>query len=390
MKIVDVDINKLKPAEYNPRDMTKKERKDLEASLEKFGMVEPIVVNSHPDRMNIVIGGHQRLISWKAKGNKTIPVSYVSLPLEQERELNLRLNRNNGHFVWDMLEDFGKDMLKDVGFDSKELDKVFKKIEEDTSDYMGDGEIFSVEGEVYGLGGHRLMCGDSTKIEDVKNLMNGKKADMVFTDPPYGVNYEGGWRKTSKRAKLIGDDFNAPNIYEKSLSLALKNTVEKAPFYVWFSFSVGTDIFNVLHKILRLKTILIWRKVNTGYGNINHHYKQVYEPCFYGGRLKTAENWFGANNEISVWEEKKDFRNEFHPTQKPLILAARAMKNSSKRDDIVLDLFGGSGSTLIACEQLDRTCYMMELDPKFCDVIRKRYAKSVGKGKEWQKTTKKI
>lgn len=226
--------------------------------------------------------------------------------------------------------------------------------------------------------GHRLMVGDSTKIEDVEKLMNGQKADMVFTDPPYGVSYEGGQINQKKTKIIMGDDKPIKDLFYNFISNALVVTTDKGAFYIFFSFD-NNNVLDVLTSVksvgLRIKALLIWHKTNAGFGSLNHRYKQKHEPFLYCSKEGLAENFYGATNEVTIWDLKRDGLNKYHPTQKPVELSARAIKNSSKKEDIVLDLFGGSGSTLIACEQLNRTCYMMELDPKYCDVIRKRYWK---------------
>ena len=390
LESLKVPLESIKQDPRNARQHPARNLKAIMDSLDAYGQRKPIVVNA---KTKTIEAGNGMWEAAQALGWDEIAVAFVKDDKAVASAYGIMDNQSALLAEWDLptlkdlLEelDDGETNMELTGFTAEEIEDLMTQFHVPAEGLTDDDEIpEKVEtvcktGDLWQLGEHRLLCGDATKQEDVEKLMDGQKADMIFTDPPYGVNYEGGWRKTSKREKLKGDDFNAPEIYGKSIALALDNSIEKCPFYVWFSFSVGTDIFNVLHKILRLKTIVIWRKVNTGYGNINHHYKQVYEPCFYGARPSTAENWFGANNEISVWEEKKDFFNEFHPTQKPIVLPARAMKNSSKQDDIILDLFGGSGSTLIACEQTHRKCYMMEIDPHYCDVIVKRWEDFTGK-----------
>ncbi len=377
MEVKQVNINDLKPSEYNPRRLTEKQAKHLEESIKKFGMVEPIIVNKHPGREQIVVGGHQRLNICKKLGWTEMPVIYVDLDEAKEKELNLRLNHNLGEFDWDLLANhFDEAMLEDVGFD--ELDKIFpKEIEEDEAPEASSEPPKSKLGEVYQLGRHRLMCGDATKMEDVEKLMGGKKADMVFTDPPYGVEYVS--RVDKDRRKPWGNIEN-DDLKDEALREFLYDslvTFKSIPMYVCCNWQSYPDFFLSLGKP---NNVIVWDKETIGLGA---GYRQQYELlCFYGV--------LNHNSETNVWQLKRDSSATYkHPTQKPVALSARAIKNSSKQDDIVLDLFGGSGSTLIAAEQIDRICYMAELDEKYCDVIRRRYWKFVNNGDEtgWDEKT---
>ena len=239
IQIEYVDINILKPAEYNPRKASDKDHQDLKTSMERFGIKDPAIVNSAPERLNVIIGGHFRVRVAKDLGHNQFPVVYVNIPdIEKEKELNLRLNRNTGSFDLELLAHFDEDFLKDVGFNSDELENIFDlSVEED--DFDADKEYMSIEkpetnpGDIYLLdGGHRLMCGDSTKEEDVLKLMDGKLADMVFTDPPYNVNYNYAvkYKKIHKarkkmfldNGKIFNDNKNAED-FEKFLFKAFKN-----------------------------------------------------------------------------------------------------------------------------------------------------------------------
>lgn len=234
---------------------------------------------------------------------------------------------------------------------------------------------------------HFVMCGDSTDKANVELLMNGEKADMVFTDPPYGVDYSGGIQftkdgvKKNQRDRLI-DDHNDTDIYSRVVPIIPQFT--SGPVYMWFAGTQALPVYQAIKEYGDIHALIIWVK-NGGYGAMNANYKQKHEPCLYwkpkGGKL----NFTGASTETTVWQIDKDGKNEHHPTQKPVALPAKAIQNHTA--DTVLDLFLGSGSTLIACEQTDRTCYGMELDPKYVDVIRKRYAKFIGKEEEWQEVT---
>ena len=220
------------------------------------------------------------------------------------------------------------------------------------------------------------MCGDSTKIEDVELLMNGKKADMVFTDPPYGVNYEGGHFHSGnvdikrKREKLASDQTTA--IYFDFLPVALRFV--DGPCYMWFADSKARDVYNaVFDNNCEVHALIIWHKTNATYAAMNAQYKQRHEPCLYFKPHGSTLRWCGATTEATVWSQDRDGINEFHPTQKPISLASKAINNHDVK--LVSDFFLGSGSTMVACHQLDRICYGMELESRYCDVIIRRMLK---------------
>jgi len=241
-------------------------------------------------------------------------------------------------------------------------------------------EAKSKKGDLWILGEHRVLCGDSTSADAVSKLMNGEKADMVFTDPPYGVNYEGGHFHSGdvkikrKREKLTSDDTTA--IYAAFLPIAMMHV--DGPCYMWFAASKARDIYNALFdNQCEIHALIIWHKTNATYAAMNAQYKQRHEPCIYFKPKGSNLRWCGATTEATVWNQDRDGINDFHPTQKPVALASKAIFNHTAVS--VLDLFLGSGSTLIACEQLKRKCYGMELDTKYCDVIINRWQKFSGK-----------
>lgn len=233
-------------------------------------------------------------------------------------------------------------------------------------------------GDIYQLGRHRLMCGDSTLIDDVEKLMAGEKAEMLFTDPPYGVNYEGGHFHSGdvnivrKREKLAADD--TADIYMEVAPI-IQMFVD-GPCYTWFASKKARCVIEAIEAVGELSAMLVWHKTNATYGAMNAQYKQRHEPCFYWKPKGSTLRWCGSSTESTLWEVKRDGRNEFHPTQKPVELAERALKNHTAKN--VLDLFGGSGSTLIAAEKVGRPAYVMELSPKYCDVIIARWEKYTG------------
>jgi DNA modification methylase len=214
------------------------------------------------------------------------------------------------------------------------------------------------------------MCGDSTSIDAVEKLMAGQKADMVFTDPPYGVDYEGG---SKKRDKLI-DDHVGTDIYTDSVPIMAMYCT--GPIYTWYAGTKPKGLYSAVEAVGDIHSLIIWKKNNSTF-NMGIHYKQKHEPCLYWKPKNTTLKWAGASTEDTVWEIKREARNDFHPTQKPVELSERAIRNHSV--GLVLDLFGGSGSTLIACEKTGRVCMMMELDPKYCDVIIQRWCDFTGK-----------
>ena len=240
------------------------------------------------------------------------------------------------------------------------------------------GEI--IEYDETEIHSHRLMCGDSTKLEDVEKLMNGNKADMVFTDPPYGVSYEGGLNE-KKKQQIKNDNVTGNNLYNFLLEVftnAKKYTNDKSAFYVFYATKTTKEFINAfLDSGLKQRSIIAWYKKGGGFGDFMAQYMNAYEPCIYGSNGDSV-NWYGASNEKTVWEINKEKVCDLHPTMKPIEVVSRAINNSSKKEDSVLDLFGGSGSTLIACEQLNRKCYMMELDPKYVDVIIQRWENFTG------------
>jgi DNA modification methylase len=211
--------------------------------------------------------------------------------------------------------------------------------------------------------------------------MNGEKADMVFTDPPYGVNYDGGHATDKRREKLKND--NSTLIYDDSVPNMFRHSKDEAALYLWFAATKSLQVLQVLQVLQAnnyvIRSWLIWNKNQAQFGAIGAQYKQKHEPCLYCFKKGQSPYWNGPNNEVSVWDEKRSRINEFHPTQKPVELSARALANSCPASGLVLDLFLGSGATLIGAEQTKRKCYGMEISPNYCDVIVKRWENLTGK-----------
>lgn len=387
MDIQEVKIAELIGAVYNPRKLSDKEREDLKESLTRFGIVDPIIVNSNKKRKNIIIGGHQRVKVWSEMGNETIPVTYIDLDEPQERELNLRLNKNTGS--WDveaLLNEFSSDELKDWGWSDEE----YQSLEDALSEALGGGdgdnpkddnfdpeppeEPITTPGRVYKLGNHRLMCGDSTSEEQVALLMDSEKADACVTDPPYNVAYEG---KTADALTIENDEMNDGEFYDFLLRAHKRMAESVRPggaLYVFHADSEGINFRTAFKESgFLLKQCCIWVKQTMVMGRQDFHWQ--HEPVLYGWLAGAGHTWCTDRKQTTVWNFDRPMRNAEHPTMKPIELIAYPIECSTKKGQIVLDLFGGSGSTLIACEQTKRCCRMMELDPRYCDVIVNRYCK---------------
>jgi DNA modification methylase len=402
LTIEQVPIEQLQPASYNPRVWSAEARAQLTRSLDEFGFMQPIVANSHAGRKGVVVGGNFKLSIAKERGLKTLPVVWVDLTIEKEKELNLRLNKNQGEWNDDLLAEFDPALLANIGWNSKEIDKLFGETDEDDFDADAEAEAIvptSKQGDVYELGRHRLMCGDAT-TSDVETLRGGVLADMVFTDPPYNVNYAGRGANTST---TIRNDNMTEESFRALLSGAFKNYAAalKADggMYVCYASRTHREFEDALNGAgFEVRQQIIWVKkvASMGWGD----YRWKHEPILYCHRVGSKLSFYGDRKQYTEWTEEptdaellkvlraqvtKDEAGEStvwrlhreskydHPTQKPVKLVSIAIRNSSKRDDVVLDLFGGSGSTLIAAEQLNRRAFLMELDPKYVDVIIKRW-----------------
>lgn len=382
LDIVYVEIQKIKQYKNNAKKHDKKQIDNVAESIRQFGFVQPIVL----DKDNVIIIGHCRLLAAKSLKLKTVPVHYAKyLTDEQVKKLRILDNKLN-ESEWD--DDLLRLELEDLDFVDFEIDFGLD-FEEEKKEIVED-EVPEVDekadpicklGDIYQLGNHRLMCGDSTKEEDVAKLMNGNKADMVFTDPPYGVSYEGGLNE-KKKAEIKNDALKGNTLYTFLYDVFrnLKaSTKDKSAIYIFYATKTTREFINAFDDAgLKQRGIIAWYKKGGGFGDFMAHYMNAYEPCIYGSNGESV-NWYGASNEKTIWEINKEKKCDLHPTMKPIEVVARAIRNSSVKGNSVLDLFGGSGSTLIACEQLDRTCYMMELDPKYCDVIIKRWENLTGK-----------
>jgi len=354
----------LKEWPKNPRKITDKGLVDLVISIDKFGLAEPIIINTD----NTICGGHGRKLALTKLGIKEIDC-YVpdnTMTDKQFEELNIRLNKNiAGVFDYDILaNEFEVDELLDWGFEPLELgiteiETIEPHCDEDEVPELKEDPI-TKRGDVWLLGKHRCMCGDSTMIDDVEKLMNGEKADMVFTDPPYGISYKSNWSK--KFDEIKNDDEFLD--FKPILDIVCE---KNSPMYIWTShqvFHIWRELF-----IDNYKSTIIWYKKFGGMGDLKAEYGHNYEMCLY---LCNGRSEFIGDRPKAVWEIGVDNANDYkHPTQKPVSLAENALGHHNKNN--IIDLFLGSGSTLIACEKTGKQCYGMELDEKYCDVIINRW-----------------
>lgn len=376
-------IEKLIPADYNPRKLSRESESQLDTSIKKFSLADPIVINAD----NKIIGGHQRLKILNKAGFKTVDVRVPSRLLSdtEEKELNLRLNKNLGEWDFDALAKFDEDMLKDVGFNPDELDHIFKVETAPEADDVPDARPTTdiKPGDLFQLGDHRLLCGDSTKADDVARLMAGEKADMVFTDPPYGVNYTGKAERLGRKgsSQIQGDEDveSASRIYE-AVFINIASILSDGGVYYICAPQGGDQemMMMMMRSTIPCRHQLIWKKDSPVFSMGRLDYDYQHEPMLYGWK-GSHKHLRGGKQKTSVWEIPRPKASKLHPTMKPVELVEEAILNSAERDSIVIDFFGGSGSTLIACEQTSRKCRMIEIDPIYCQVIIDRWEGISGK-----------
>jgi len=379
-------IGDLNPAAYNPRKALKPgdpEYEKIKKSIKEFGFADPVVVNSDMT----IIGGHQRVTVAKELGYTEIPCAVVDLDKNQEKALNVALNKITGEWNKNLLADLIQDLEDSdfdaglTGFDPPEIEQLMsqvhdKDVKED--DFDVDAELekpaITKPGDLWLLGKHRLLCGDSTKPETFDVLMDGKKANLVVTDPPYNVNYEG-------TAGKIKNDKMAEEQFEKFLFAAYvnmeQNMEDDASIYVFHSDSHGLAFRKAFEDAgFYLSGCCIWKKQSLVLGR--SPYQWQHEPVLFGWKKGGKHEWYSDRKQSTIWEYDKPKKNDLHPTMKPVALIAYPIRNSSMQGCVVLDPFGGSGSTLIACEETKRICYTCELDEKYADVIVKRYIEYMG------------
>ena len=387
MNIEKKNVKDLLPADYNPRKDLQPgdpEYEKLKRSIEQFGYVEPVIWNKQTGR---VVGGHQRLKVLIDSGITEVDVVVVDMNTEKEKALNIALNKISGEWETDKLALVIADLqgadfdVSLTGFDPEELDDLFRDdvkggVKEDDFDVEAElrKPVFSKAGDLWMLGEHRLLCGDSTKPETYELLMNGKKAQLVVTDPPYNVDYKGTAGKI-KNDKMAEDQFE--QFLLAAYSQMYESMTDDASIYVFHSDSHGLAFRKAFEEAgFYLSGCCIWKKQSLVLGR--SPYQWQHEPVLFGWKKKGKHQWYTGRKESTIWEFDKPKKNADHPTMKPVALVAYPIMNSTMTGCLVLDPFGGSGSTLIACEQTGRTCYTVELDEKFCDVIVKRYIDQVG------------
>jgi len=383
-------IDEIKPYIQNAKKHTKKQVAQVAASIKEFGFNQPIVL----DKDNFIIVGHGRYEAAKLLGLKEVPAIVVDLTPEQSNAYRLADNKLN-ESEWDMklvieeLKGLSIPMLELTGF---EKDLI---VEPDAQDDVIPENVpaRSKLGDLYELGQHRILCGDSTQVEAVSALCGGKKVDMFLTDPPYNVTYVG----KTKKALTIENDSMSDGKFRQFLIDAFTSafSVMKAGavFYIWHADLEGYNFRGAIHEIgQKVRQCLIWNKNSMVMGRQDYHCK--HEPCLYGWKEGASHVWNTDRKQTTVLDFIRPSRSTEHPTMKPVELIAYQICNNTKGEDIVLDTFGGGGSTLIACEKTGRICYGMELDSRYCDVIVSRYCqytnnyniKCNGKDIVWEKT----
>lgn len=379
-----VNIDRLMPYARNARTHSKEQITQLRASLREFGFVNPVIV----DKDLNIIAGHGRILAAKEEGITEVPCVFAEhLSEAQKRAYIIADNRLALNAGWDaeMLSveiadlqgvDFDISLL---GFDDAELNKLMGSAEDvKDDDFDVDSELqkpaLTMAGDLWLLGKHRLVCGDSTKAETLDILMDGKLANLVVTDPPYNVNYEG------TAGKIKNDNMGNEAFYAFLLS-AFQNAgavmAQDASIYVFHADTEGLNFRRAFSDAgFYLSGTCIWKKQSLVLGR--SPYQWQHEPVLFGWKKSGKHNWYSDRKQTTIWEFEKPKKNGDHPTMKPVALVAYPILNSSLTNCIVLDPFGGSGSTLVACEQTDRICHIMELDEKYCDVIVKRYIEQAG------------
>ncbi len=428
LKVYYVPTSLLRPAEYNPRKWSEEATAQLKESILRFGLVDPFLVNSTPNRKNIVIGGHFRLKVAKELGIKTVPVVYVNISdVEKEQELNLRLNKNLGEFDWDLLANFKEDFLSDVGFSSEELDEVFGIDETpEVFDLAKELKKLSIDkvkvqkGDIYQLGNHRVMCGNSMAESDVLKLMNGEKADMCLTDPPYLLDYLHGKKKNKasegfgykRDRRYLGTDTLPSDFTEKWMANIYKVQKDDFSIICYENWKNIRTIWNEMEKHWKVKNMIVWHLPNrvqgfsAKYRFFNKHdiamvasskdktlnlkpeveiLQNEYETALYA--IAGKPQWEGYEKgkricptdflEFHAADEKNSGQGIIFGT-KPIEILIPYIKVLTKRGDLIAEPFGGSGSTLIAAEKMKRRCYLMEKSPVYTEVIMRRWQKLTG------------
>ncbi|MFA5871590.1 MAG: DNA methyltransferase [Parcubacteria group bacterium] len=430
LRVEYVDASMLKASEYNPRRISKEGMEHLKESIRRYSLVDPLIVNSAPNRKGILIGGHMRLRAAVELGIKKVPIVELNIPdIEKEKELNIRLNKNTGEFDWNLLADFGETFLADAGFTSEELDNIFAVEDSpelfDLQKELTKLDIKKIEiqkGDVWQFGESRLMCGDSTVEADMLKLMNGEKADMCFTDPPYILDYLKGKKKNGKPIegfgykrdrKYLETDILPDDFTEKWMSNIHEVANENFSIIVYENWKNIRTIWGEMEKYFKMKNMIVWHLPNRvqgfaakykffnkhdiamvgGSGNVTINMESEdellqneYETALFG--IQGKPHWESYEKgkkicptdflEFKAADEKSSGQGIIFGT-KPTEILIPYIKVLTKRGSLIVEPFGGSGSTLIAAEKMKRRCYLMEKSPVYAEVIRNRWEKLTGK-----------
>lgn len=382
MKIEKMNISKLKPAEYNPRKDLKPgdaEYEKLKRSIEQFGYVEPVIWNKATGR---VVGGHQRLKVLVDSGLTEVDCVVIELSEEKEKALNVALNKISGEWNTDKLAMLISDLqgsdfdVSLTGFEEDELADLFsktagKEVTDDDFDLTAALEkaSFVERGDVWTVGRHRLVCGDATSAEDAAILMDDKHANLIVTDPPYGVSFKSASGLTIQNDSMKNEEFY--NFLLSSFKCMADNLEKGGAAYIFHADTEGLNFRKAfIDAGFHLAGVCIWAKNSLVLGRSDYQWQ--HEPVLYGFMKNGKHPWYADRKQTTIWNYDKPKRSANHPTSKPLDLLGYPICNSSQENSIVLDTFGGSGSTMMACEQTNRICYMMELDEKYASVILRR------------------
>lgn len=386
LKIEEIPIDELVPYENNAKKHTREQIDAVEASIKEFGFRNPVIVWRNADGRPEVVAGHARVTAAKNIGMQKVPcVSCDDLTDAQRRALTLVDNQTTMMTGWDEdllayeLDTLSADFdMTDFGF-TDEMVGMAEVIEAEEDEVPEVIECKAKRGEIWQLGSHRVMCGDATCAEDVAKLSGGGFCDLLLTDPPYNIAYEG---KTSDALTIDNDAWDSDESFVAFLKDAFNNAMSAmspgSAFYIWHADTQRGNFLKACSEAgMQVRECLVWAKNVFTLGRQDYQWR--HEPCLYGWKDGASHKWYSDRKQSTVLEFDKPSANEEHPTMKPVGLMAYLIQNSTKRGDVVLDVFGGSGSTLIACEKTGRKCLTMELDPHYCDVIIARWEQETGR-----------
>lgn len=360
---------------------------EIRASVRRLGQYRPIVVRDTGSALVILAGNHTTA-ALEAEGHASVRAEVITCTDDEARRINLADNRlaELGGYDDDDLASLLRELDGDydgTGWTGDDLDALLEQEPRSRNDPDDvpepPAEPVTKPGDLWQLGPHRLLCGDATVATDIERLMGTDRATLIYTDPPYGVEYEGG---TTKRDMIAGDDATGAalrDLFDAPFVAAALAGADRCAVIVWHAGAIGVPLYEAVHQHgWQVRAQIIWNKNLAQFGALSAQYKQKHEPALYCVRPGKPPKWNGPTNEVTVWDCARAARNDWHPTQKPVELGERAIANHTDPGDVVLDLFGGSGSTLIAAHRLDRVARVLELDPRYCDVICRRYHEHTG------------